>query len=285
MSESIIDDLRKKYHKNLSENVLCKHDIADSHNKGSVIIANGIRNKMGVSTLEEEISAQTAGSLFVRYTKDFLDESFSRLSHLRPGNWNFSTAQGRIGICAFDQYDHIAQLQSVLKENKNLEAALGRDYIITPDITVARLPVTDEEININKNEPLVDNKKNSAYLTPLRADNFETPRRILHASISCKWTMRSDRSQNTRTEALNLIRLRKGKTPLIAAVIMEPLPTRIASIALGTGDIDCTYHAALNELIEAVNESGREDQADMLQIMVEGRRLRDISDLPFDLAA
>lgn len=41
---------------------------------------------------------------------------------------------------------------------------------------------------------------------------------------------------------------------------------------------------ALPELIEAVKISDNEDQMDMLLNMVDGRRLRDISDLPFDLA-
>src|SRR5437762_13493136 len=76
----------------------------------------------------------------------------------------------------------------------------------------------------------------------------------MHASVSCKWTIRSDRSQNTRTEALNLIRNRKGKVPIVVAVVFEPLPTRIAFIALGTGDLDCVYHGALRELREAVEE-------------------------------
>lgn len=107
---------------------------------------------------------------------------------------------------------------------------------------------------------------------------------ILHASISCKWTVRSDRSQNTRTEALNLIRNRKGHLPHIVAVIGEPLPTRIAALALGTGDLDCVYHFALDELRETINEIDNQDQLDMLLMMVEGKRLRDISDLPFDLA-
>jgi len=96
--------------------------------------------------------------------------------------------------------------------------------------------------------------------------------------------IRSDRAQNTRTEALNLIRNRKGKVPVVVAVTFEPLPTRIASIALGTGDLDCTYHAALQELEESVEGIKNEDQADMLRTLVGGRRLRDISDLPFDLA-
>ena len=95
--------------------------------------------------------------------------------------------------------------------------------------------------------------------------------------------MRSDRAQNSRTEALNLIRNRKGKTPHIVAVTAEPMPTRLASLALGTGDIDCVYHIALMELISAVETTENQDQAEVLDTLVEGKRLRDISDLPFDI--
>ena len=59
---------------------------------------------------------------------------------------------------------------------------------------------------------------------------------------------------------------------------------RIASIALGTGDLDCVYHFALPELVQSVHEAENEDQLEMLNTLVDGRRLRDISDLPFDLA-
>lgn len=37
--------------------------------------------------------------------------------------------------------------------------------------------------------------------------------------------------------------------------------------------------------MEAVSQSQRDDSLELLRIMVEGKRLRDISDLPFDLAA
>src|SRR5690606_15004309 len=107
---------------------------------------------------------------------------------------------------------------------------------------------------------------------------------ILHASVSCKWTIRSDRAQNARSEALNLIRNRKGKLPYIAVVTAEPMTSRIASLALGTGDIDCVYHIALPELGEATAERGSEEAQELFRMMTEGRRLRDISDLPFDLA-
>ena len=131
-------------------------------------------------------------------------------------------------------------------------------------------------------EKLLDNKKQIASLTPLRKKN--STKMILHASISCKWTIRSDRSQNARTEGLNLIRNRKGKTPHIVIVTAEPYPQRISSLAIGTGDIDCVYHFALNELISATEKLNNESVLDSLETMVQGKRLRDIGDLPFDLA-
>ena len=88
--------------------------------------------------------------------------------------------------------------------------------------------------------------------------------------------------QNTRSEALNLIRNRKGRLPHIVAVTAEPMPTRIAAIALGTGDIDCVYHFALPELVEVLSDQKRES-LDLIETMIEGRRLRDIADLPLDL--
>jgi hypothetical protein len=54
--------------------------------------------------------------------------------------------------------------------------------------------------------------------------------------------------------------------------------------ALGTGDIDCVYHIALPELIESVDKDEFPDAYEMLQTIVGGRRLRDLTDLPLDLA-
>ncbi len=81
-----------------------------------------------------------------------------------------------------------------------------------------------------------------------------------------------------------MIRNRKGLTPHIVVVTGEPLPSRLSSLALGTGDIDCVYHFALYELIDAVKDTGAEDSIEILKILVEGKRLRDISDLLLDLA-
>ena len=64
----------------------------------------------------------------------------------------------------------------------------------------------------------------------------------------------------------------------------EPVPSRLSSVALGTGDINCVYHIALYELIAAVEDSDNEAAFDTLMTLVEGKRLKDISDLPLDLA-
>ena len=52
----------------------------------------------------------------------------------------------------------------------------------------------------------------------------------------------------------------------------------------GTGDIDCVYHFALYELLKAVKDIQAEDALEMLKILIDGKRLKDISDLPLDLA-
>jgi hypothetical protein len=185
-------------------------------------------------------------------------------------------------ISDFDQYRHLGILEDIVEQTDELASSLGTDYIIRPDIVVARKPVSDQEIN--QREEVVTTEDSLAKLSPLREINYDPVYPILHASISCKWTIRSDRVQNSRAEALNLVRNRKGNLPHVVAVTAEPMPTRLAALALGTGDLDCVYHFALPELRDSILAADNEDQLDMLKTLVGGRRLRDISDLPFDLA-
>ncbi|NMB54555.1 MAG: restriction endonuclease [Leptolinea sp.] len=283
-----ISDLRKSYHQQLCSNVVKINktsnpypNFSDTSSKASIAIGLKILDLIGFPVQEGHEKEQTVGKKFEKYTRDFIEASFSLMMHLRPGEWVYSIKQKEIS--RFDQYQHLANIEIKIKHDKDLSSALGRDYLVTPDIIVARSPLSDEEIN--RNGDIVTKNDIFSSFTPLRKRNLSNQNiKILHASISCKWTIRSDRSQNTRTEALNLIRNRKGNLPHIMAVTAEPLPTRIAALALGTGDLDCVYHFALNELREAVSFLENDDQKDILNIMVNGNRLRDISDLPFDLA-
>lgn len=281
-----ITKLRRAYHKEICQRILGLRsgvpNFADIGSKTSKILALGVVERISFQLCQHPPVGQTVGTVFAGITMDYLNKSFRLLRHIRPGKWIFSASQASIGIAAFDQYEHLALLEDALKAHKDLAAALGGDYIITPDIVIGREPLSDSEINKSKDSL---GKGPISTLTPLRRDNYPGGKPILHASISCKWTIRSDRSQNTRTEALNLIRNRKGKTPHISCVTAEPMPTRLASLAMGTGDIDCVYHMALPELTASVKASRNEDQGDMLDTLMTGKRLRDISDLPFDLVS
>lgn len=254
---------------------------ADSTNRFSSQVARHVALALEAETVEERSAGQTLGGNFETAVTAFLRETFPYLQSVRPGKWSLEKI-GNLGseksLSKFDQYAHLEQLDLASRNNPALKAALGNAYAISPDVVISRGPEPDEVIN--RDEWIVDAK--SALHSPLRSSSGSL--RILHAVISCKWTMRSDRSQNSRAEALNLIRNRKGRAPHIAVVTAEPMPSRISSLALGTGDIDCVYHFALPELQAAIQEFGDPSSQDLMTIMVEGNRLKDLSDLPLDLA-
>jgi hypothetical protein len=279
MAGAWLTQARREFHASLLASILTRNakgvpSNADSSSNVSITMANAILDQLGDALTADKLPGQTAGADFEEICAAFVRVCFERLSHLRPGN--FFVFKGG-AIAQFDQYAHLDELEAIARTNKEIATALGSDYLIKPDIVVGRNPESDDQINAQ--EFLVD--VSSAKLSSLRSVNQPQP--ILHASISCKWTLRSDRAQNARSEGLNLVRNRKGRLPHIAVITGEPMPSRIASLALGTGDIDCVYHFALHELHEALKTGGNEDRLEMLEMMISGKRLRDISDLPLDL--
>lgn len=283
--ESLIAQERKKYHESLlREGVLTidKSGVpsnADKSSKLSVSIALGIANRLMAETHDKSVG-QTSGAKFEQLNMEFLSNTFPKLQNLRPGTWHITKLGNRNSMktSSFAQYEHLDYLNRLTAYDRKLAASMGNDYMVAPDVVVYRDTVSDEDIN--EAQVFVDDTV--CTMADLRKKNGGLP--ILHASVSAKWTMRSDRAQNSRTEALNLIRNRKGNLPHIVVVTGEPMPARIASLALGTGDIDCVYHFALYELVDAVKEIGAEDALEMLNVLIEGKRLKDISDLPMDLA-
>lgn len=281
---SIIAEARKNYHQELLSNLVLTVDSkgipsnADSSSKLSIKIAQGIADKL-IAEVRDKTVGQTSGAKFEQVNMHFLNATFPLLQNLRPGKWhiiklgNVSTVK----TSSFAQYEHLDYLNRLTKADSQLASCIGNDYMVSPDVVIYR--ETEDDNYINSTANIVD--ESVCRLTDIRKGNGGLP--ILHASISAKWTMRSDRAQNSRTEALGLIRNRKGHLPHIIVVTGEPLPSRLASLALGTGDIDCVYHFALYELLEAVSQSGAEDSLELLNILINGKRLKDISDLPLDL--
>lgn len=256
---------------------------ADSSQATSRDIAQYIAELLGARSTSSKLAGQRAGKQFEQAVEKFLTGIFPRFQNLRPGDWlveNVGGSRAEYQIAKYEPYTHLDELADAIRENPTLSAVLGNSYDISPDIIVTRGPEPDEVINRGLDSPLVDSL--SGRRAVIRRANQD--RRIIHAIVSCKWTLRSDRAQNARSEALSVIRNRKGRAPHIMVVTAEPSPSRLASLALGTGDLDMVYHFALPELMDAVARSGNDEAQTMVGILIEGKRLRDISDLPLDLA-
>lgn len=279
--------LREEFHADLCRDVLGVrgggaspvYSNADSYQRTSVDFAARLASRLPAAAAPA-MKGSEVGSAFERTVLKFVRGALQ----LHPA---FSIKRMQVGpgrvISDFAQFAHLAELEAVVKAHPELEATLGGHYLVKPDLVVSWAPFLDAEL-----PPALDPSGPFARLSPSRSDSPGGDLPILHASISCKWTIRSDRVQNTRTEALNLVRNRKGRTPHIVLVTMEPDPKRLSAIAIGTGDIDCVYHGALDELREAAAEAaaadpGREKAARRLEMMVHSSRLRDIADLPLDL--
>jgi predicted DNA-binding protein len=215
--------------------------MADRSSSTSVRIAGELLDSLGITQQVEHVG-QTAGMK--------LEEAVER--HLKQSTQCvvYAEVSRRAPITHFVQYEHLALLAELIErdETNTLKAAIGADYIIKPDVTVG------------------------LQLGPEAALH-------LHAAVPCKWTLRSDRAQNIRHEAVVLIRTRRGRLPHIAPVTAEPLPTRLASLARGTGEVDAVYHVALDELRNACALVGNREQIEVLEELVDHGRLRDLSTL------
>lgn len=255
--------------------------IADGSQQTSRAIALHIAQALGAQSRDEpKQSGQAAGKAFEGAVRDFLAATFPEMGSLRPGRWevlNVGGSRGEYHLAHYEPYTHLDDLAQAIERDGTLVSVLGNSYSISPDVFITREPAPDSVINAAAN--LVDG--NSGTRSVIRKTYNSSA--IVHAIVSCKWTLRSDRAQNARSEALNAIRNRKGRTPHVVVVTAEPTPSRLASLALGTGDIDMVYHFALPELVAAVTDSRNDEAKAMLDTLINGKRLRDIADLPLDL--
>ena len=223
MTEALIQKARKIFHSHmLSRNVLTltkdgtasNADSASSSSKAIALrTAEIISDKCGQKiSVMNKVSGQTLGRQFEVLVSEFLCDTFLKLDAIRPGKWIVRRAGSGIRTSNFAQYEHLELLSRLVNENPKLAASIGNEYIVIPDIVIYRELYDDEELNCYGY--IVNDE--TCLASDIRKRSGGRP--ILHASISAKFTIRSDRAQNSRTEALNLIRNRKGHLPHIAAV-------------------------------------------------------------------
>lgn len=165
----ILEKIRVEYHKGIFEHLLSVDDNgvpnnADKYSQISVELAKGIVEGIAMETAGVKTSGQTSGNKFEKMTATFIEKSFQEISHLRGGQFEFFIGKS---IEAFEQYEHLATLSETLKNNRELRTILG-DYLVHPDIVIGRLPVSDEEINFQKQ---LISESAHANLTPLRMTN------------------------------------------------------------------------------------------------------------------
>lgn len=223
-------------------------NIADKDSPASHAVATAMFDALGVVRSSGE-KPQTLGSRFERAVAGFVEAG------LAGADRGFSV--GRQQITEFEQYRHLERITELLDESDpggTLRSEIGTDYLIKPDVTVG-----------------IRTAPGGAFL---------------HAAISCKWSIRSDRVQNIRHEGVILGRHRRGRQPHVVTVTCEPLPSRLAAIARGTGEVDSVYHATFDELEAALDvlvATRRMDvskERDTFRELAEQDRLRPLDVLP-----
>ncbi|MFE6826139.1 NgoMIV family type II restriction endonuclease [Streptomyces sp. NPDC057690] len=225
---------------------------ADSSSTPSKALARKILDCLGVAP--EVVLPDTPGNPGPKLETSVRDDLSGVLLKADPSRtWHVDHQKV---ISSFSQYTHLGKLKQAVLRNPILSADLGLDYLIKPDVTVGisndRSPDTDP---------------------------------FLHAAVSCKWTIRSDRVQNIRHEFLQMIRHRRGRLPHLVTVTAEPMPSRLAAIARGTGEVDAVYHIAFDALQEAVAAVGSRQQKNDLAELVGQGRLRPYEELATTLVS
>jgi hypothetical protein len=226
-------------------------NFADVDSAESMTIAAGVLDALSVERdVISDVPRDPGGPL----EQAVCDDLGTRLARLHSDRlWLVS--RGTV-ITDFDQYVHLREVDALVRANPQLRITIGMDYLIKPDVTVS-----------------LGMAPTASGLPPL------------HAAISCKWTIRSDRVQNIRHECLQMTRHRRGRQPHLVTVTAEPLPSRLASIARGTGEVDAVYHIAYDAMASSVARHANAEQADAWREVTAQRRVLSYEHLVVTLAS
>lgn len=216
-------------------------NVADLGSAESLRIAGEVYGALNVDwTIATSLTREDSGAALEREVEAEMGNVLPQLDSTRE--WLIS----RTGdVSRFAQFRHLRELQQLFVDNPALRSTVARDYQVKTDVYVG-------------------------------VKHPQDPRALpfLHAAISCKWTIRSDRVQNVRYEFATLVRTRRGRLPHLVLVTAEPLPSRLVSIARGTGEVDAVYHVLFDELNAAVpNVATKEQQAHWDELITQGRLL------------
>ena len=80
---------------------------------------------------------------------EFLSETFPALQGLRPGRWHIAKLGNNSSVKTSDfvQYEHLEYLWQTTRNDAQLAACIGNDYMVAPDVVIYREPEDDASIN------------------------------------------------------------------------------------------------------------------------------------------
>jgi hypothetical protein len=235
-------------------------NLADLGSRASMHLAGYAYDAMGISRgqlTQGNLSGDGVGASSGAALERAIEADLKEALPARDSDRGWLVSRGGT-VARYSQFTHLHDLQRLLDTNPTLRATFAGDYQVETDVYVG-------------------------VAHPV--DFLSAP--FLHAAISSKWTIRSDRVQNVRHEFATLVRNRRGRAPHLVLVTAEPLPTRLVSIARGTGEVDAVYHLLYDELDGAVNTlCSRGLYADQLEAwreMIDQNRIRPYGSLVDDL--
>jgi NgoMIV restriction enzyme len=260
---------------------------SDAHDKLSVLLGARLYEKLGVPTGTPE-PGDVGNLLTQRVSSD--------LEHRRPD----LVVQRDRPASQFEQYAHLAALQSLRKQRTNpLErelarirealakaASAGRVHASAQKSLEKRLDamaVASEEAESQLRAVVDQIGSESMLKLDVAVGRHGASAAELLIGLSAKWSLRTDRAQDCLSQGSKLVSLRRGKMPHFALITMEPRPAMLALVADGSGSVDVVYHLALPALIETVEElaetRGAWSPAITLRRLVAQGRVRDYGSL------
>nr|WP_246422221.1 NgoMIV family type II restriction endonuclease [Nocardiopsis mwathae] len=204
-------------------------------------------------------------------------------------------------LAEFEQYSHLGVVQELAKDPAGSRVSSSIEelevYIHDDDGDLNQAPRLldlvgrirgEHEESVAERRLLLDTLGEESVLGldiaisgPSPYSNSSLP--FLEAGFSLKWSLRTDRAQDCRTQGAKMAALRRGRMPHFAAVTMEPRPYFLGILGRGSGEIDCVYHLHLPALAEAVDQvctsKNRMAARDTFHRLRDQGRVRDYDDL------
>ncbi|WP_213281124.1 NgoMIV family type II restriction endonuclease [Cellulomonas hominis] len=272
-----------------------KPNTSDASDKLSVAVGEELFRVLGVNAARSDEKDEPTGAQFAHQVAADL------MSRFPPAAGTVVLPERK--LFEFDQYRHVGALRGFepgrskefIKAWKRLTsharkgasgAALARVETLIGDVE----SVIDSEAEHLSSllAQAGDESLLGLDLTVSRA--VEPPARPqLAIGLSLKWSLRTDRAQDCRSQGAKMSALRRGRMPHFGVLTMEPRPYMLNLLGGGSGDVDCVYHLDLPALTAAVDTvyvgPRRTASRDLFHRLVEQRRVRDYDELVAEIAA